>query len=436
MSEKKRREEGQVLVIVVVAIIALLAFVALAVDGGLAYVDRRSAQNAADAGALAGAWKIAYALEKDYPLITYGNWSCGASKLTAAREEGKAFAVDQVELNDYIIDLDITDDNGIKTTCYEINFGTYVDKYLDVEVRVTSGFDTAFAQLIGTNSLTNTVTAITRIRPRTALAFGYAIVALNEAGCSGNSNGGVFMGTSDSYINGGGVFSNGCLKSNGSSIIDVTDGSVGYVGTFTGDPTNFDPLPDHQTTKIPASSVTVPEPDCNAAGMVARTQGSSPLLPGRYTSITINNGTWDFQPGLYCITGTGDHALRINGGTITGDNVTFFFTRGGLTFNGNANINLSAPTTADHNPAIQGILIYGANGNSSEFTMNGTSDSHFVGTIFAPSGNVEINGTGDLAAYQSQIIAYNVFISGTADIGIFFSPDQNYQTPALLDLQQ
>ena len=46
-------ERGQTLVYVAVAIVVLLGFVALATDTGLAYVERRQMQNAADAGALA-----------------------------------------------------------------------------------------------------------------------------------------------------------------------------------------------------------------------------------------------------------------------------------------------------------------------------------------------------------------------------------------------
>jgi Flp pilus assembly protein TadG len=61
MTVKERflaREEGQTLVYVTLALIALLAVVALAIDAGFAYSTRRHMQNAADAGALAGAQAI------------------------------------------------------------------------------------------------------------------------------------------------------------------------------------------------------------------------------------------------------------------------------------------------------------------------------------------------------------------------------------------
>lgn len=50
-----RSESGQNLVVFAVIIVVLIALVGLAIDGGFGLVNRRQAQNAADAGALAGA---------------------------------------------------------------------------------------------------------------------------------------------------------------------------------------------------------------------------------------------------------------------------------------------------------------------------------------------------------------------------------------------
>jgi hypothetical protein len=53
-------QDGQTLVYVALALVALLAFVALAIDGGHIYAERRRMQNAADAGALAGAYEMCF----------------------------------------------------------------------------------------------------------------------------------------------------------------------------------------------------------------------------------------------------------------------------------------------------------------------------------------------------------------------------------------
>src|ERR1700737_5294392 len=50
-----RKQSGQAVVLVAVAVLALTALLALALDGGGIYLDRRQMQNAADSAALAGA---------------------------------------------------------------------------------------------------------------------------------------------------------------------------------------------------------------------------------------------------------------------------------------------------------------------------------------------------------------------------------------------
>ena len=50
-----RSQAGQAVVLVAIAVLVLTAILALAIDGGGIYLDRRQLQNAADAGALAGA---------------------------------------------------------------------------------------------------------------------------------------------------------------------------------------------------------------------------------------------------------------------------------------------------------------------------------------------------------------------------------------------
>lgn len=49
-------EKGQAIVYLVIGLVVFLGFVALAIDGGMVLADRRDAQNATDASALAGAW--------------------------------------------------------------------------------------------------------------------------------------------------------------------------------------------------------------------------------------------------------------------------------------------------------------------------------------------------------------------------------------------
>jgi hypothetical protein len=60
MNATGRKQEGQVLVQVAMLMVVFLAFMAIAIDVGNMLTERRRMQNAADAGALAGAWEICF----------------------------------------------------------------------------------------------------------------------------------------------------------------------------------------------------------------------------------------------------------------------------------------------------------------------------------------------------------------------------------------
>jgi hypothetical protein len=59
-TNKQQGQKGQILVLVAILMIAMLAILALVLDGGNLMLNRRAAQNAADAGALAGARTLCY----------------------------------------------------------------------------------------------------------------------------------------------------------------------------------------------------------------------------------------------------------------------------------------------------------------------------------------------------------------------------------------
>jgi hypothetical protein len=61
-TEGKYKERGQTLVQVAMLMTVLLGFLALAIDVGWMYAGRRQMQNAADAGALAGAYEICFGI--------------------------------------------------------------------------------------------------------------------------------------------------------------------------------------------------------------------------------------------------------------------------------------------------------------------------------------------------------------------------------------
>ncbi|CCD87161.1 conserved protein of unknown function [Bradyrhizobium sp. ORS 285] len=135
--------------------------------------------------------------------------------------------------------------------------------------------------------------------------------------------------------------------------------------------------------------------------------GSVTLSPGVYCGSTNFNGsgTLTLNPGLYIIKGT----MTFNSGwTVTGNGVTFYLVdqNATLTFNGNVNATLSAPTTGTY----ANILIYEPGGlSATNLPINGTSSSSYTGLMYLPSRNVTINSVSTMSS-NSVTMVFNTLI--------------------------
>ena len=428
-------ESGQVMVFLALVFVGLLGAAALAIDGGMLFADRRHAQNAADASSLAGGSGAAYYMRMNN--VNYNAFVCGTSGATNTAGAAITAAITHAGLNDFVIDNDINDNHGVTVDCAINDLGSYEDKHLDIITKITRDTSTNFAHLVYDGPLRNQVEAIARIYPPAPLAFGKAIIALNESACSGNTNGVIFSGTSNTTVTGGGVWSNGCLTGNGTSFtVTVNNGGVGFAGTSTGTLTNINPSPLHIPSTLPDYSTVVNTPDCS--GLPNRTvpnNGPATIQPGIYDDIKWTGGDLVFSPGLYCITDS--QGVSINGGTISGNGVTFFLVSGGVTINGNVTpVDLRAPLESpDPSPAIPGVLFSLANGNTSTISVTGNSTSFYLGTIYAPDGDLYFSGSsGTNPTFNTQLIGNNVEVSGGATIDINFNDDENYEMPPYMDL--
>ena len=431
----KNGEEGQVLAFLAVCFVVLLGFAALAIDGGMVFSDRRHAQNAADASSLAGGSGAAYYMRVND--VNYNAFICGSSGTINTQNAAESAAISHAALNDYVIDNDVSDKHGVTVQCAINDLGSYEDKHLDVVTKITRDTTTNFAHLVYDGPLRNEVEAIARIYPPAPLAFGKAIIALNEAACSGNSNGVVFSGTSTTTVTGGGVWVNGCLTGNGSSFnVTVNDGGVGFAGASAGTLSNISPAPQYIPNELPDYSTIVTEPDCS--GLPNRTapkNGVITIQPGVYDEIKRTGGALLMNPGLYCIAGS--KGLSVSGGSVHGDGVTIFLQSGGIDITGNVSpVDIRAPEEApDPSPAIPGILVYLANGNSNTVSVIGNSTSFYLGTVYAPDGDLYISGSaGTNPTFNTQLLGNNIEVSGGATIDINFNNDENYEKPSYMDM--
>ena len=435
-----KSERGQALILITLGIIGLLGFAALAIDGGRVYIDRRSMQNASDTGSLSGG--LVYTQYFHDNGIHYNSgWDCSSIQ-ASVETQAKDAAIDRALSNGYVVDDTVdentADFNGVRSTCVVEDYGGFVDKYIDLETYVTDVTPSSFAQFVFGGPLQQTVLSISRVHPQTTAGFGGAIVALNDEGCQGMQNGALFDGNANINVQGG-IISNGCIRRVGNSQVNVAPpGVISYGVEFqnSGGAGSISPPPTPSEGSIPDYAVSIPAPSCESlANDYGSFSGSGTLQPGRYTDITVNaNDNVTLNPGLYCISGD----FRANAqASVLASEVTLYIENGEFSTNGGAQIVLIAPSQGSSAaPAIEGIIIYLARGNTNDVVLVGNSDSKYQGSVYAPDGTIEVGGTGDLDVFAAQLIGWNVFVHGNATIDIYNDDAINHQIPPNISLQR
>ena len=485
MNTVNRREKGQIVVLLAVAIVALLGFAALAVDVGMVYSDRRYDQSVADSSALAGAQIAALTLENENVTYSGGGtgesaFSCAAidtyinngtdicslnentvgDNTTKAAIKACKQAIQRAASNRFAtVDGDISDGHGVEVTCAIEDKGPYEDKYLDIKVMVTSQTNTSFAHLFFGGKLMNTVTAVTRIKPRQRAEYGYAIVALNPICDKPNEGTFTFNGGGDGYIavHGGGLYANGCFAFNGSSLdISVEGGGISYAGPspkISGSP-EISPGPVDTDTVLPYTPVS--EPNCPGPARTVPNSDNYTLQPGNYDSgISVkNNEVATLLPGLYCLNGDFDirGMVKLEDDVLgTGSGVTIYMRSGYVNVTAGGDTQLQSPRTSDAgilNGALEGVLFYVKDSNPCNTSHNqpcvqvqGGADTIMRGTIFAPKGAIELSGnpgleSGETVTFGTQIIGSDVTVNGNVTIDILYEDIDSAPIPAALNLHK
>lgn len=447
--QSQTSERGQAIVLLVLAMVVLLGFTALAVDGSLIYSDRRFAQSGADAASMAGGGAAAQAI--DNLLLDKSTWStnadCTSGNVAAAATSAREIAVTQAAANHFTIGnttpvltgfvttecgVESISSSGTEAGDCQADDVVFSRPYMDVRTVITSTTQTAFAHFVFKGALVNSVTAVTRIHPREPFAYGYAIVALNpDLDCNTTDNGTNFHGLgggNNITVYGGGVFSNGCFSMSGNPNATVNDAGVFFFGTDnhgTGFDVNSDEDPCRLTdtnTRIPPSSY---DPHFDAGARCS--QGGDHWVNGSAIVGTL-------APGLYCVDGD----VKLNShDTLIGDGVTIYLSNGSLEINGGATVQLKAPASTYTGPAIPNIVIYIPPTNpvtNKDFQINGDSTSFYDGTILAPTKTIDFNGNGSITATNAQIIGWNVKIGGSSNTSVTYDEDETAIVPANLNL--
>lgn len=149
-----KKEEGQSLIIVGALLIVLMALIALAVDVGNAYAQRRIVQNACDAAALAGSQMLVH--QEDY--LNGGDFLRNWQVLEAVEDFARRNGVDPAELSIYYTDVngtilaDAKFDLGRQDIITVDSFGG--TRAEGVRVEGDRPFGTYFARVLNRNEMT------------------------------------------------------------------------------------------------------------------------------------------------------------------------------------------------------------------------------------------------------------------------------------------
>jgi hypothetical protein len=165
-------------------------------------------------------------------------------------------------------------------------------------------------------------------------------------------------------------------------------------------------------------------------------------ITANYVSFLFSDGEFSvkgnatFTADNMVVFGTGDfEGMHFNGnGDITAENTTFYLESGDVEWNGNAENTFTAPTTGPN----AGMLIYMPYGNNSLLKINGNADSTIEGTILGVSAHVQVTGNSGTNSINSQIVGYTLEACGNGDLNISWFPEDNYQQqePAKLELTE
>jgi hypothetical protein len=400
----KKTEQGQAIVYLVLGIIVFFGFVALAIDGGMVLADRRHEQNAADAASLAGGSKAAEILTNS---VCPNFFSCDVK--SAAEEAARRRADD----NGFTIVKNLNGPNGVYASCTN----TSDDKYIDVRVEITATTQSNFLQLVYPSALHNDVAATTRVYPMLPIGTDAAVIALNPNTCT-TDNGIAVTGNGTVTVNGGGMFSNGCIQGGGTPASALVIN--GTIESHYNDPQNTTFTPTIGTTgdTLNFREYYIPPPAMDAAG---------DCIGGN----NVNSLPKVMTPGLYCLKAS-DNVTK----DITGDNVTIYLSGNvHLSIASGANVHLTAPSNDSYSPAIPHVLIYAANG--ANITINGDSNDFFGGLIYAPDepSQILMNGSAE-NVFVGQIVGWNVKINGTNDMNITYDACNGYISPTTLQLNK
>lgn len=421
---------GQTLVLFALMAVVLFGFLGLAADVGYYVAERRRAQNAADAVALAAARLLAQGKSKD-----------------AATAAAVAIVAPSDEYPD-----------GFPSTEITVGYPS-PDR---VTATVEHDVQPFFIGVLYTGDWTVSADAVASLTTETGP---FALLALAQgSNCNTPNTGLRFQGSGTVIINNGSIGSNNCIRVSGATnlTVDVNGGTAQAVRGIvynggaeievdndywvgSGIPPIADPLAGLTApacSSLPTNPTPLPDPHYPGNNDYVI------LKPGRYTTFPSSGYKGiSLLPGVYCfekrVTVKSNGFIRsVDGSYSTGGSVgnlpaggvVIYLTgsQGELRLNGGAVAQLRAAGAA---PSLACNTLPGVNSglcdkkvliwisNSQPLTLNGNVQNQLIGTVYAPNASVTLAGTEDTPLLTGRVIARDITITGDALLNLEADPE-------------
>lgn len=396
------RWRGMVAAQVALIMTVLIGMAAIVLDGGLLLAERRHAQAAADAAALAAAADLFAKFRTDGGLDASGSAALAAQQYVtnnyeaAFRENLEAPAIVNVGTGLSAQSLPVHRNPGF------------------VEVIVQYNQPRLFSQMFGSDSIPIRARAVAQ---GTWLPTMKAIVALGSGGTA------LQAGNGEIVVNGpGGVASNSGAATGPNGSI-TAGGTIDVSGSASG---TFSPAANTGASPQPDPFSYLPAPVPPPPGIQTNVAGNVYLTPGSYSNLSFSGGTKVFlheasagNGGIYYLTGglstagnAGIQLARFDGtsnfSSETGG-IMIYVASGSLDLSGNGDVNISGLTSGPYS----GFLIFQARTNTSGMTIQGNGVlTALTGLIYAPSASVTIGGNGGVTISGSGIVSNSIDLNG------------------------
>lgn len=382
---QRRKTDGQTLILFALCSFVLIGALALALDVGYLLAERRQAQSAADAAALAGGVAVLH----------------GESVSSAS-----AAAIDYLRANG----LDFT---GPEAASVDVDIrASQRDGRVEVEVDVP--VRRFFVGAIYTGDWGVTARAVAEVHDDRLGDYG--LITFKRPGTKFNGN------NSITVVNGG-AMTNYAVDANPSNAHEfVVDGTIDSAGPIKNANGNWKAPGGMRANIAPIDDPLAHVPPPPMSGLNVYTNPCSSDCtwePGVYRngSVTITK-TVKLKPGIYYFDNF-DIRFQNTNSRIEGEGVLLYFDKDSTFDPKNGEMHVTAAPTSLYPGGHDGMVFWYANCNT--ITSRGNTDYYFEGIFYAPCADLVFRGNPDTPVSRGQMIVGSVEMRGTGTIWIDYN---------------